>query len=86
MEYIPDILHKFQHTFAPILQYASHSCTKPKCNTKVQYARKPDTSPIFPLKWIACIQQIVGTILYYAVSVDSTLLVALGYITSEQSK
>ena len=31
-------------------------------------------------------QQIVGTLLYYAIAVDTTMLVALGILSSEQSK
>ena len=39
-----------------------------------------------PPKSIHLVQQIVGTLLYYAIAVDPTMLVALGTLSSQQSK
>ena len=41
---------------------------------------------MLPLKSIHLVQQIVGTLLYYAIAVDPTILVALGTLSSQQSK
>ena len=41
---------------------------------------------LVPEKTINLLQQIVGTLLYYSIAVDPTMLTALGYITSQQSK
>jgi len=45
-----------------------------------------DTSPLLPPTRVTRIQQIVGTIMYYARAVDLTALVALSSIASEQAK
>ena len=41
---------------------------------------------MLPLKSIHLVQQIVGTLLYYAIAVDPTMLVDLGTLSSQQSK
>jgi hypothetical protein len=85
-KYIPDMLHKFQHRPPRRRQDAPHSWVTPTYGAKVQYAADDDDSPILPPHEITKIQKIVGTLLYYAVSVDPTLLVALGSIFSTQAK
>ena len=45
-----------------------------------------DNTPVLPPKEITRIQQIVGTLLYYARAIDSTMRVALGAIASAQTK
>jgi hypothetical protein len=84
--YIPAMLHKFQHTKAAKDQGAPHTWTTPTYGAKVQYATKEDDSPILPAPEITEIQQIVGILLYYAVSVDPFMLAALGTIASSQAK
>ena len=44
------------------------------------------TSPLLPAKTINIVQQIVGTLLYYSIAVDPTMLSALGSIAAQQSK
>ena len=39
-----------------------------------------------PPKSIDLVQQIVGTLLYYAIAVDPTMLFTLGTLSSQQSK
>ena len=46
----------------------------------------PDTSPRLSSSATTVIQEVVGTILYYGRAIDSTVLVALGSIGSQQSK
>jgi hypothetical protein len=53
---------------------------------KVQYAPSLDDSPILPAADITAIQQKVGTLLYYAVSVDPFMLPSLGSVASSQAK
>jgi hypothetical protein len=45
-----------------------------------------DDSAILPPSELARIQEIVGTFLFYGRAIDSTMMVALGTITSKQSK
>ena len=51
----------------------------------VQYAKDVDTSPKLGSEDKIFIQQVTGTFLYYAHTVDATILVALSVIASEQS-
>ena len=84
--YITEALHKFQHPKPKRRQDAPHSWTKPTYGASVQYADDLDDSPALPAKSITLVQKIVGTLLYYAMAVDPTMLVALGTIASTQSK
>jgi hypothetical protein len=54
---------------------------------KLQYREEPDTSPILPKSAITCIQQVIGTVLFYAPwAVDTTMLmIALSTLASEQA-
>ncbi len=84
--YIPAMLHRFQHPKPAKHQGAPHSWTTPTYGASVQYATPPDDSPILSATDITTIQQKVGTLLYYAVSVDPFMLAALGTIASSQAK
>ena len=46
----------------------------------------PTTSPLLPQKSIHLLQQIVSTLLYYDITVDPIILVALGNLSYQQSK
>jgi hypothetical protein len=84
--YIPAKLHKFQHARPTKHQGAPHTWTTPSYGAKVQYALSDDDSPILSHSDITTIQQKIGTLLYYAVSVDPFMLAALGTIASSQAK
>jgi hypothetical protein len=84
--YIPAMLHKFQHANPIKHQGAPHAWTTPTYGAKVQYATKdPPPPPLLLAAEITDIQQKVGTLLYYAVSIDPSMLVALGTIAFAQS-
>ena len=83
---LKEALHKFQHPAPSRPQDASHAWNQPVYGAAVQYADQPDDSPLLPPKSINLLQQIVGTLLYYAIAVDPTILVAIGAIASQQSK
>ena len=53
---------------------------------KVQYAKDDDKSPCLLPEDRLFIQQVTGTFLYYGRAVDSTMLVALSAIASDQAK
>ena len=57
-----------------------------KFGTEAQAPLPPDSSPKLDTKGIKRVQQIVGSILYYARAVDMTVLMALSAIAVEQTK
>ena len=83
--YIDKILHRLRHLPPITPQYSPHENFPIKCGSKGtrQYATAPDTSP--PLPSPTYIQQIVGSLLYYARALDNTILTALNDISSQQS-
>jgi hypothetical protein len=83
--YILAALHKFQHEWDQRRQDAPQSWNQPTYGAKVQYADNPDDSPPLVDKSERLVRQIAGTVLYYAMAVDCTMLVALGSITSTQA-
>ena len=85
-KYLQTALLKFQHPAPKRPQHAPHSWAKLTYGAQVQYAQDDDSSPLLPAKTINLVQQIVGTLLYYSISVDSIMLTALGSIAAQQSK
>jgi hypothetical protein len=53
--------------------------------TNQQLTNPEDETAPLPPDGIKCLQQITGTLLYYAQAVDPTMLMALGIITAQQS-
>ena len=84
--YIKEALHKFQHPKPPHPQNAPHAWKAPTYGAKIQYTDNDYQSPLFHTKSIHLVQQIVGTLLYYNISVDPTMIIALGTLSSQQSK
>ena len=84
--YIRESLHKFQHPAPSRPQDAPHAWNRPVYGAAFQYVDQPDDPPLFPPKSINLVQQIIGKLLYYAIAVDPTMLVAIGAIASQQSK
>ena len=85
-KYLQTALLKFQHPAPKHPQHAPHSWAKPTYGAHVQYAQDGDSSPLLPAKKINLVQQIVGTLLYYSIAVDPTVLTALGSIDAQKSK
>ena len=79
-KYLQIALLKFQHLAPKRPQHAPHSWAKPTYGAHVQYTQDDDSSPLFPAKTINLVQQIVGTLLYYSIAVDPTMLTAPGSI------
>jgi hypothetical protein len=83
--YIERALHKFQHDPPTRAQHSPHAWTAPAYGATIQYTAPDDHSTKLDSCNITRLQEIVGTLLYYARAVDSTLLVALGSIASAPS-
>jgi hypothetical protein len=83
--YIARALARFEHIPATRAQHAPHAWIPPTYGAPVQFAAPADTStPLLPAARTR-LQEVIGTLLYYARAVDSTMLVALGTLASAQS-
>ena len=67
------------------LQRCPYSPEPKRFGTEAQAPLPPDSSPKLDAKGIKRVQQIVGSILYYARAVDMTVLMALSSIAVEQT-
>jgi hypothetical protein len=85
-DYIKKLLQKFKHKMPSRKQDAPHRWDVPLYGQKTQYADNDENLPVLSSKEITRCQQIVGTLLYYAIAVDPTMLVALGDIASTHSQ
>ena len=84
--YVERALQRFAHPNPTRQQHSPHAWQRPKYGNKVQYAPDEDNSPILDAADKKKVQEVVGTFLYYARAVDSTMLPALGTIGSQQAK
>ena len=84
--YIERTLQRFTHTKPTRAVNAPSKWTAPIYGAPVQYADLPDDTLPLDKKGITRLQQIIGTLLYYARAVDNTMLVALGTLAAAQTK
>ena len=77
------MLHIYQHPTPKRAQNSPHPWNIPTYGATQQLTKAPDTATPLELSEVKRIQKIVGTILYYARSVDAKKLVALGTITAQ---
>ena len=82
--YVERMLHRFNHATPANREDAPHDYTKPNYGCKQQLATT-DEAPRLDEAGKKRIQEIVGTLLYYARAVDSTLLPALNTIAAQQA-
>ena len=85
-KYLQTALLKFQDPAPKRPQHVPHFWAKPTYGVNVQYAPDNDSSPLLPSKIINLVQQIVGTLLYYSIVVDPTMLTTLVSIAVQQAK
>ena len=83
--YVDQCLLKYQHEAPTKPEYAPHTYLAPIYGAKIQYAQAEDTAPELNKKGITRIQGLVGTLLWYARSVDPTMLLTLNAIGAEQA-
>jgi hypothetical protein len=85
-DYIPKALTRFCVNTPTRPQHSPHAWTAPSYGAKVQLTAPPDTTePLSPAAKTR-LQEVIGTLLYYARAIDSTMLVALGTLASAQSQ
>ncbi len=77
-------MQEYNHLLLGRIQYCPYSPEPKKFGLDTQAALLPDATPVLDAKRIKQIQQIVGSILYYARAVDMTVLMALSSIAVEK--
>jgi hypothetical protein len=85
---MPDYVKKKLQEYGHVMKFRIQMCPyqpEPKIfGTEAQAPLPPDTLPKLDSKGIKRVQQIVGSILYYAQAVDMMVLKALSFIAVEQ--
>ncbi len=79
--YINKVLKKYQHPTPTAPQDAPYAVAPIQYGAKVQHVDINTTSPLLPME-LKQVQDIVGTLLYYARAVDPMLLAALSAIAA----
>jgi hypothetical protein len=83
--YDSNILSKFQHDAPKHPQHTPSRYVTPVYGAKTQYATKDETPPL-TVQQCLTIQKVTGSVLYYARAVDTTVLMPLNDIATEQTK
>ena len=84
--YIDNLLLKFKHPRPTKPRLSPYACIPISYGAKTQLTPEVDTSALLDDKRKHRIQEIVGSLLYYARAVDNKLLVALSAIAARQSQ
>jgi hypothetical protein len=84
--YIKAALHKYQHAAPARPEHAPHTWNPPIYGAKTQYVEDETTSPALSDKDVNKLQQLTGTLLYYARAVDPTLFMPINVLASTKSK
>jgi hypothetical protein len=85
LDYVPEALARFQHKPPRTPQHQPYPHIKPTYCATAQYTKDVDTIPLLDKEGIKYIQEVIGTFLYYACCVNSTMLTALGSLVTQQA-
>jgi hypothetical protein len=83
--YIKAALHEYQHHVPARPEHAPHTWNPPIYGAKTQFVDETTPSPALSDKDVNKLQQLTGTLLYYARAVDPTLIMPINVLASEQS-
>jgi hypothetical protein len=83
--YIEKALQRFQHENPIKPEHSPHRYIEPQYGAPVQYTEPIDESEPLNKAETKLLQEIIGTLLYYARAIDSTMLVALSSLASAQA-
>jgi hypothetical protein len=83
--YITNVLNNFQHDAPKHPQYTPSKYVTPIYGSRTQCATRGET-PLLSAKQCTNIQKITGSVLYYARAVDTTVLMPINDISTEQTK
>ena len=84
--YIKMVLDRFHHLKPNISEDSPGNHIPPTFGATIQEPIPPDKSKPLSKKGITRVQQVVGCLLYYALAVDPTMLVALSDLAAAQAK
>ena len=84
--YIERALTRFDHPKPKKPQDNPFKYIAPDYGAKVQYAPEDDSSELLDDKGKKRVQEILGTLLYYARAVDPTILVTISSLSTQQAK
>ncbi len=84
--YLPKAFLQFNHLPPKKKQNSPHPHITPQYGAKTQYTADEDNSPFLNKEETKYIQAVAGTLLYYGLAVDNTILPALSAIATKQSK
>ncbi len=79
-------LQRFLHARPKRPEHSPHAWQKPTHGAKTQHAPPSDESEPLDAADTKFVQEVLGTFLFYARAVDSTMLVAIGTLATQQSK
>jgi hypothetical protein len=82
--YVSNIIREFQHNAPKHPKHTLSSYITPVYGAKTQYATKDETPPITAQQCIT-IQNVNGSVLYYAQAVDPTVLMPSNDISRDQT-
>jgi hypothetical protein len=83
--YIERALSRFQHSKPGKPQDNPYKYLQPEYGARVQYAPDADVSPLLDAAGKKRVQEILGTLLYYARAVDPTMLVTISSLSTQQA-
>ena len=83
--YVTTALQRFRHQLKNTRQSSPHHHVPPTYGARVQFSEPEDDTPLLPEERLKFIQQFVGVFLYYSITIENTVLVALSDIGSEQA-
>ena len=84
-EYLNTALVRFKHRTPRKPQYQPYQHVIQNYGAKKQYAERQDSAALLDKYGKKLVQQVTGTFLYYVRAVESTMLVALTALVSEQA-
>ena len=84
--YVEKALQRFNHPRPTRPQHSPHKWTKPTYGASQQLTAPPDTTDPLDAHGVKRLQEVIGTLLYYARALDSTMLVTLGTLAAAQTK
>jgi hypothetical protein len=83
--YVANVLSKFQHEKQMYPQDTPSIYAMPVYGAKTQYATQDETPPLMAKKCLN-IHKVTGSVLFYAKSVDTTVIMPPNDIATEQTK
>ncbi|GAX14227.1 hypothetical protein FisN_1Hu418 [Fistulifera solaris] len=83
--YVERALSRFEHPTPAKPEHSPHAWTAPIYGSRQQYAQTFDDAPQVSPAVTTRIQEILGTLLYYARAVDCSLLPAIGTLATQQA-